>query len=307
MKRIIITILTLLMPLTIIAKEILVDKVVAVINEEIKTMSDLKKYKKAIEARKVKMDPQEYSDVISSDKKLLDYFVQETLLLQYAKEQGLEPSKEELDEFIKRRMSDLGMNQKDLEKQLEASGQTIEGFKQELKVEQAKARIFEKDLKRKISVSDSDYEIFFKKEFNQDINIIEYHLQHIILKTSEQADVIYKKIKSGEDFSAMAKQYSDDKATNNNDGDLGFIQSTDLFPELLKAVNNMSPGDIKGPIKTKLGYQIIKLSETRNIKNPEYVRNKEDIERTIIERQFRHQLKLFVEDLKEDAYVKTYI
>ncbi len=307
MKKIIITALTLIMPITAIAKEALVDKVVAVVNEDIKTMSDLKVYRKMIEARKVKMDPQEYNEVIGSDKTLLDYLVQETLLLQYAKEQGLEPSKEELDDFIKRRMDDLGMNQKDLEKQLASSGQTLDQFKQELKIEQAKARIFEKDLKRKLSVSDSDYESFFKKEFHQDINILEYRIQHIMLKNSDQAEAVYKKIKNGSDFVELAKQYSEDKATSNNGGDLGFIQSGDLFPELVAAVSNMSPGDIKGPIKTKIGFQIIKLAEMRNIKNPEYIKNKDNIERTIVERQFRHQLNLFVDDLKEDAYVKTYI
>jgi parvulin-like peptidyl-prolyl isomerase len=307
MKKIIITFFVALMSTYATGKEVLVDKIVAVVNEDVKTMSDLKAFKRVIEARKPKMDPEEYKDVIGSDKKLLELLVQETLILQYAKEQDLLPSKDEIDDYIKKRMTALGMGQKELERQLATSGQTLAEFKEELKMEQAKARIFEKDLKRKISISEGDYESLFKKEFHQELNIIEYRIQHISLKSEDQADMVYKKIKGGADFKDMAKQYSDDKGTSSSGGDLGFINSDDLLPELFKAVKNMSPGDVKGPVKTKLGYQIIKLSEVRNIQNPEYLKNKETIERTLVEKQFKHQLKLFVDDLREDAYVKTYL
>jgi peptidyl-prolyl cis-trans isomerase SurA len=307
MKKIIITLFAVLVSSHVVGKEVLVDKIVAVVNEDVKTMSDLRAFKRTIESRKPKMDAEEYKDVMGSEKKLLDLLVQETLIIQYAKEQDLLPSKDEIDEFIRKRMSALGMNQKELERQLASSGQTLADFKEELKMEQAKARIFEKDLKRKISISEGDYEILFKKEFNQDLNILEYRIQHIVLKSDSQAEKVYKKIKGGSDFKEMAKQYSEDKGTSTNGGDLGFIRSDDLLPELLKAIKNMSPGDVKGPIKTKLGNQIIRLSEMRNIQNPEYLKNKEAIERTLIEKQFKHQLKLFTDDLREEAYVKTYL
>ncbi|MCX6111843.1 MAG: peptidylprolyl isomerase [Proteobacteria bacterium] len=304
-----------LVPRSAVSKEVLIDKIVAVVNEDIKTMSDLKTFKKVIESRKPKMNPEEYKDVMSSDKKLLNLMVNETLLLQYAKEQSLVPTKDELDDFIKKRMSELGMNQEELKKQLADSGQTIEIFKDELRMEQVKARIFENSLKKKISVSEDDYKAFFKKEFHQDMEILEYNIQHIVLKSEDLANTVYKKIKNGADFKEMAKQYSEDKATGVNGGEIGFVQAEGLVPELKKAVKNMSPGDVKGPIKIIKGsakikqqeFQIIKLSELRNIPNPEYEKNKENIERALIENQFKRQLSLFIDDLKEDAYVKTYI
>ena len=318
MNKLIFTLMTVLISTSVTisasagAKEVLVDKIVAVINDDTKTMSDLKNFKKLIEARKPKMDPEEYKDVMSSDKKLLNLMVDETLLYQYAKEQGLMPTKDELDEFIKSRMRDLGMNQKELEKQLGDAHQTIEGFKDELRIEQIKARIFEKELKKKISVSEDDYKTFFKKEFHQEMNILEYDIQHIVVGSETLANTIYKKIKNGADFKEMAKQYSEEKASGINGGDLGFVQADGLLPELSKAVKNMSPGDVKGPIriqppKGKLEFQIVKLSQLRDIQNPEYIKNKDNIERALIEKQFRRQLTLFIDDLKDGAYVKTYI
>ena len=312
MKKLILTFMAALISTSAMPKEILVDKIVAIVNDETKTMSDLKAFRKLIEARKPKMDPEEYKDITSSDKKLLDLMVDETLLRQYAKEQGLVPTKDELDDYIKGRMKELGMNQKDLEKQLAGVNQTIESFKEELKIEQIKARVFEKELKKKISVSEDDYKTFFKKEFHEEMNILEYNIQHIVVGNEALAKTIYKKIKDGADFKEMAKEYSEEKTSAANGGDIGFVSAEGLIPELSKAINNMSPGDIKGPIKIqaskgKQEFQIIKLSQERNVQNPEYIKNKENIERTLIEKQFRRQLALFIDGLKDEAYVKTYL
>jgi len=301
-----------LVPATARTKEVLVDKIVAIVNDETKTISDLKDFKKLIEARKPKMDPEEYKEVTSSDKKLLNLMVDETLLRQYAKEQGLVPTKDELDEYIRGRMKELGINQKELEKQLAGVNQTVDSFKEELKMEQIKARVFEKELKKKISVSEEDYKTFFKKEFHEDMNILEYNIQHIVIGSEDLAKTVYKKIKDGADFKEMAKEYSEDKVSGANGGDIGFVSAEGLIPELSKTIKNMSPGDIKGPIripgtKGKQEFQIIKLSQQRNVQNPEYVKNKENIERTLIEKQFRRQLALFIDGLKDDAYVKTYL
>ena len=312
MKKLIFTFMAALISTSAMPKEVLVDKIVAIVNDETKTMSDLREFRKLIEARKPKMDPEEYKEVTISDKKLLDLMVNETLLRQYAKEQGLLPTKDELDDYIKGRMKELGMNIKDLEKQLEGVNQTIDSFKEELKIEQIKARVFEKELKKKISVSEEDYQTFFKKEFHQEMNVLEYDIQHIVISNEALAKTVYKKIKDGADFKEMAKEYSEEKSSAANGGDLGFVSAEGLIPELSKAIKNMSPGDIKGPIKIqgtkgKQEFQIVKLSQLRNIQNPEYVKNKENIERTLIEKQFRRQLALFIDGLKDDAYVKTYL
>ena len=105
----------------------------------------------------------------------------------------------------------------------------------------------------------------------------------------------------------MAYKYSEDTATKNNGGDLGYLRSDSMLPEMQKVVANMSSGDIKGPVKTKLGYHIIKLDAFRTQKNPEYIKNKEMIERVLVEKDFQRQLSLWVDEKKEEYYVRTYL
>ncbi len=281
------------------SKEVLIDKIVAVINEDIKTLSDLKNYKKTIEGRKPKMSADEYKTLISSDKNLLDSLVNESLLLQYAKENDIAPSTEEIEDFIRRRLKSLGMNQRDLQKQLGTAGQTIVDLKNELILEQIKARVFERDLKKKINISERDYEELFKKKFKQEVNITEYHVMIVTLDNKKAAKSLYKQLKKGKDFESAIKTYGG--------GDLGYVAARDILPELSTALKPMQPGDIKGPIKTPVGFQIIKVVTTRNSINPEYVRNKETIERGLVEKQFHHQLNIMLGEMRDNSYVKINI
>ena len=68
----------------------------------------------------------------------------------------------------------------------------------------------------------------------------------------------------------------------------------------------MSPGDIKGPVKTKLGFHIIKLVEFRKIKNPEYIKQRGAIERLLIDKEFQHQLDIWINQRRDESYVKIF-
>jgi parvulin-like peptidyl-prolyl isomerase len=289
------------------AKEVLLDRIVAVINSDIVTLSDVKEFERSLHSKKAKLSEEDYQKFSGSEKAVLDKIIEDKIILQYLKDNSLMSDKEELDALIKRRMKAVGMTQKDLDKELNDAGQTMEDLRNELEVEQGKAKIFEKDLKRKISVSEQDYANFFEKEFKQDINISEYKIRHILLKDPKIAEKVYQEAKNGESFDQLAYKYSEDAATKNNGGDLDYVRSGSMLPEMEKAVANMSAGDIKGPIKTKLGYHIIKLDAFRTQKNPEYIKNKEMIERTLVEKDFQRQLSLWIDEKKEEYYVRTYL
>lgn len=304
-----IRILILLLALTSYAnaKEILLDRIVGVVNDDIITLSDVKDFEKSLNSKRAKLTAEDYQKLAGSQKAVLDKIIESKIILQYIKDNGMQSDKEELDSIIKRRMKSVGMSYKDLEKELRDAGQTVDDLRNELEVEQGKAKIFDRDIKRKITVSEQDYANFFQKEFKQDININEYKISHILLKDQKLAEKVYQEAKKGASFDQLAYKYSEDAGTKNSGGDLDYVKSDSLLPEMQKAVENMSPGDIKGPIKTKLGYHIIKLDSFRTQKNPEYIKNKDLIERALVEKDFLRQLSLWLDEKKEEYYVRTYL
>jgi len=307
MTRSLIIIILALSGMNIHSKEVLLDRIVAVVNDDIITLSDVKDSEKILNLRKAKMSAEDYKKIAGSQKDILNRIVESKIILRYLKDNNMQSDRDELDTMIKRRMKALGMNQGDLERELKGTGQSIDDLRNELEVEQGKAKIFERDLKRKITVSEQDYVNFFEKEFKQDVNLSEYKIRHILLKDQKLAEKVYQEAKKGESFDQLAYKYSEDTATKNNGGDLDYVRSDQMLPEMRKAVENMSSGDIKGPIKTKLGYHIIKLDMFRAEKNPEFVKNKDMIERSLVEKDFHRQLALWLDEKKEEYYVRTYL
>lgn len=133
-------------------------------------------------------------------------------------------------------------------------------FKEELKVyeKQLLESYVEKDVLDKL----------VKQEFERsktDIN-----LSHIFFATGNNDDEAFKKvkeayskIKSGSPFEEVAK-LSEDKATADNGGKVGWLNSYQMsFPEMEEIAYKMKKGEVAEPVKTRLGYHIIKLNETR--------------------------------------------
>ena len=83
-----------------------------------------------------------------------------------------------------------------------------------------------------------------------------------VAKAFEQAQQAAKQIKQGKSFAEMAKEFSDDSVSANKGGDLGFLSRTDIDnPEFINKLFSMQENEISDPIRTKLGVQIIQLSE----------------------------------------------
>jgi parvulin-like peptidyl-prolyl isomerase len=66
-------------------------------------------------------------------------------------------------------------------------------------------------------------------------------------------------LKSGQDFGALAKQYSKDTGSGQNGGELGWAPASSYVPEFAAAVKTLKLGEISQPVKTQFGYHIIQV------------------------------------------------
>lgn len=98
------------------------------------------------------------------------------------------------------------------------------------------------------------------------------HVRHILVKFSEvvsEKDAmtritgIKERLDHGENFSDLAKQYSDD-GSGKSGGDLGWVSPGDTLPEFEKIMNGLAIGEISGIIKTQFGLHVMQVLERRN-------------------------------------------
>ena len=99
-------------------------------------------------------------------------------------------------------------------------------------------------------------------------NALEYNASHILVKEEEQAKTILADIKGGKVFEEMAKEHSIGP-TGKSGGKLDWFDLNRMVPEFSTALMVLSEGDISQPVKTKFGWHLIKLNETREKIIPE--------------------------------------
>lgn len=129
-----------------------------------------------------------------------------------------------------------------------------------------------------------------------DANISKYsrpeqvHARHILLKIGEgkneeavkkQAEDLVRQLRGGADFSALAKEFSEDPGSKENGGDLGFFDRGRMVPEFANAAFSQLPNQIGDPVKTQYGYHIIETLEKQNAYTMDFALVKDQIFREL--------------------------
>lgn len=129
----------------------------------------------------------------------------------------------------------------------------------------------------------------------------EYHVRHILVKTEAEANTILGQLKKGKKFEDLAKTKSEDPGSKANGGDLGWAVPTSFVPEFGDAMTKLAKGQIsQAPVKSKFGYHIIQVEDTRTPQGPSF-----DEVKAGLQQQMQNQsLDKLVADLKAKAKVE---
>lgn len=91
----------------------------------------------------------------------------------------------------------------------------------------------------------------------------EISAQHILVQNKDTADELAEKLGQGEDFSELAKEYSEDAVSAEEGGDLGYFSPGTMVPPFEDAAFSLGKGEISDPVQTNYGYHIIKVNDIR--------------------------------------------
>ena len=138
----------------------------------------------------------------------------------------------------------------------------------------------------------------------------EYQIAHILTKSKEDADKILLELNSKKTlkFSELAKRYSLEQQSAQNGGDLGFILEDNITKEIADELINLKIDDVSAPIKTKLGWHLVKLLDSREAKAITFEESKDKIREQLIQNKINelnnsliagNEVKLLMEFEKE--------
>jgi len=131
--------------------------------------------------------------------------------------------------------------------------------------------------------------------------------RHILVETEEQAHEILAKLKQGESFEDLAKQYSTDEASKDNGGDLGYFGRGEMVAEFEEVAFSLKPGETSKPVKTQFGYHIIKVEDHKEARPAVFEEKKEEIETILRQQKINEKKDAWLNELREKADVVNYL
>lgn len=173
-------------------------------------------------------------------RQILDALIDQLLIEQAAAREGITISDEQVDEEMARLIGDDAAK---FDEWLQANGMTRDSFKTQLKQQLLSAKFQEHLISSRSPI------------------VEQVHARHILLLNEEEAMEVFLKLRAGESFAALAKQYSQDTTTKDTGGDLGFFPRGVMPPEIEAVAFGLSPGQTSGIVRTSFGYHIIEVVE----------------------------------------------
>jgi len=251
-------------------RSIEVDRIVAIAGNEAITLGELKRRMAAIERQlRAQNQPLPPSDVLRE--KLLERMILDTLQLQVARELGVRVSEADLDAALQRIASNNRLTLDEFRALIERDGVKWSRFRDQMRNEMIIARLRDRELDARISVSESEIDGYLAGEvpINEEVR-----LAHIIVRVPEKAssDELARlrargiealaRLRAGEEFAQVAARYSD--TPDGLSGGLMAPRPIDRLPALYAdAVKGMKVGELSDLLRSPAGFHIIKLIERR--------------------------------------------
>lgn len=251
-----------------------VDRIVAVVNDDVIMASEL-----AVKVRTLRNQMREQNaqlppaDIL--ERQVLESIIINKLQLQFAQNTGIQIDEETLNRTISNIAAENKLNLTQFREILERDGYNYEGFREDIRNEITISRLRQRQVDNRVTVTDREIDLLLANEEIQGGAETQYHLSHILIAMPEgatadeieQARLVADKVKedleNGADFAALAAEVSDGQQARQG-GDLGWRKIEEI-PSLFTAqAVKMKEGEVSEPIQSPSGFHIIKLSGLRN-------------------------------------------
>ncbi len=256
---------------------VIFDRIVAVVNGDVITLSELENtarpiFQKYINKGMTKEEIEAKKQEILHH--ILPQLIDEHLVEEEIKRLDISVNKQEIQEALDRICKQNYMTIDELVAQLNSEGKTLKEYKKEIKKQIERARLINRQVSSKVVITDEEIKKYIKKQhLRNDYSGQLYILQHICIspknpndpKLKEEAKIraeeAYKALKNGKSFKAIVKRYSDLSSDKEDGGYLGSFTLKEMAPFVKQAVAGLKPGDFSKVVDTPMGWQIFRLKK----------------------------------------------
>ncbi len=306
-------------PLHICAQQVeVVDRIVAVVNDDIVTLMELKAAIKPYE-KKIKTlgytseEQRKMLFKVREDK--LRQLISDKLTEQEIKALEVTVDEKEVDDAVERIKESNFLTEEELRQALSNEGSSLEAYRNQLKDQILKSKLVNYKIKSKIVITKEDIKKYYNSHNDQYAGKKKYHLKNILMRVPEYAgdgekEAIYEKMEKvlenlnrGSSFEDTARTYSELQNASNG-GNLGLI-AIDLFSETLQnAIIGLKAGEFTPILDTDQGFQIFFVENIVTTDGKSLEEATIEIEEKLYNQIVDEKFQTWLKTLQDKAHIK---
>lgn len=210
------------------------------------------------------------------------------------------PNQEQFEEALK----SMKLSRDDLEKQ----------YMQKTKIE----TLLDQQIVSKISIKEDEAKAYFNDHVDEFSQKEQIRARHILIKVDNAADEkkktearqqlvkVQKKIMAGEDFSELAKQYSQGPSSVKG-GDLGYFGKGQMVKPFEDVAFKLAPNEVSDIVETRFGYHLIKVVDRKSEKKAEFEENKKRVTEKLKNQRIQQEVGAYIQKLRKEATIENLI
>lgn len=281
-----------------------VDKVVAVVNEQVITERELEREMERELKQQARMRPeiskQERKD---KQKQVLEYMINNILFQQEAERLEIQVSDSEVEMHLERIKQEHNLDSQDLKNFLSQQDMDIQDYKDWLKEEIKRNMLLSSRVRQKVVVTEEEIQEYYQD--NQELyeQPGDVKLQLIMHADRDRLQEIRAEIEAGElEFSEAAREFSQGPSADQG-GEMGSLSWDDLSGSWQEALLPMQPGEMSEVFTLEDNYALILLQEKQIKSQTPLQEVRDDIRERIYQRKLERRYQEFVQDLRSRAAV----
>jgi peptidyl-prolyl cis-trans isomerase SurA len=305
--------------------EHLVDRVVAVVNDDVITLAELEKAgKEFFERIKAQAPANERERALEKARaEVLSSLIDKFIVRQQAEKLSITVAEKELDAAIDQILVRNNATIKDFRGELAEMNISEPEYRDNLRDQILKSKLIGYEVRSRIVIIEEDIQTYYQKEYTLEKGEGGYYILQmgftwrntVVLEkagfdTKEaaraKAEEVRLKVVAGESFRELAKAYSNLPSAADG-GDIGLFKKDEMAPYMKDVIMAMLPGEISPIVETGNAFQFFKLLSTREgdivVKAP-YESVREEIRNILYRQEMEEQYEIWVKSLREKAYIK---
>lgn len=290
-----------------------IDKIVAVVNDDVVTKSELNRSLVVIKAQIAQGNISAPSDTVLQ-KQALDQLINKKLQMQIAKQVGINITDADVDKVVQNVAIKNNMSIQTLYERINHDGMSTADYRNELREQMTIQKLQQQEVAGHITVTPEEITRFMQSKIWQKNDNKEYHLEDILIPLSDtpsseevttakqRAQAVIAKLNQGQNFRDMAQKESGDHRALIG-GDLGWRKLPEIPNAFAQHVVNMQPKEIAGPIQTPNGFHVIRLAAERATDSKTEAPNRTQVEQLLMQRKFEEHAQNWVSKMRSQAFI----